>query len=306
MTSLSLHQRHYSPIIPVEDSPWEINWHISWFQLIVVDEIGQVNSHIIKHIMKTFDALPSNPIIIFLGDAHQSLPLITVQGKTNFDSSFFSSLMTRLFKKFELHTSHRSTTLYKEFLDKIRSFNITFDEIKRIFEHTKIPSTNKVTGKRILAIITENPNTIYIASSHKTKDFINKTVMNYLFRDEEPDIEVIDSSGKCQVYFVGSIGKIINVQSTIIAVETARTTVYVYPIYDSHRTYYYPIIPAYCQTALKCQGQTLPHITWAIDRDTIGPGIGYVVLSRVREARNVEFATVLTAKHITPMTILQS
>ncbi|XP_057310671.1 uncharacterized protein LOC130649024 [Hydractinia symbiolongicarpus] len=104
----------------------------------------------------------------------------------------------------------------------------------------------------------------------------------------------------------GVIGKIINVQSTIIAVETARTTVYVYPIYDSHRTYYYPIIPAYCQTALKCQGQTLPHITWAIDRDTIGPGIGYVVLSRVREARNVEFATVLTAKHITPMTILQS
>ncbi|XP_057299274.1 uncharacterized protein LOC130629913 [Hydractinia symbiolongicarpus] len=180
---------HSAFLIPVEDSPWEINWHISWFQLIVVDEIGQVNSHIIKHIMKTFDALPSNPIIIFLGDAHQSLPLITVQGKTNFDSSFFSSLMTRLFKKFELHTSHRSTTLYKEFLDKIRSFNITFDEIKRIFEHTKIPSTNKVTGERILAIITENPNTIYIASSHKTKDFINKTVMNYLFRDEEPDIE---------------------------------------------------------------------------------------------------------------------
>ncbi|XP_057309004.1 uncharacterized protein LOC130647234 [Hydractinia symbiolongicarpus] len=100
------------------------------------------------------------------------------------------------------YTSKFTINHSPKFDDSFCCFIYFINEIKRIFEHTKMPTTYKVSGERILSIIREDPNTIIQSIFPPYNRFHNYD--EFPIRDTEPEIEVIDSSRNSQAYFVGS------------------------------------------------------------------------------------------------------
>lgn len=131
--------------IPVKDIPWEINWNISWHQLIVIDEIGQVNKDIFNHVIRTITVLPSSPLVILLGDSHQALPLVTKNGKTSFDESVFCNPFFKSLLRFRMYHCHRSVTNYTQFLDIIRYEKPSNIALRNTFSHCVIPENQEIT-----------------------------------------------------------------------------------------------------------------------------------------------------------------
>lgn len=105
--------------------------------------------------------------------------------------------------------------------------------------------------------------------------------------------------------FINGVSGIIDrVVGKTIIVKVRDGFVFVYKVFDATGQSFFPILPSYAQTALKCQGQTLNHITWAIDRQTIGPAVAYMILSRVKQSSHVAFATHISVNHFKPIYIL--
>ena len=78
---------------PVEDAPPTINWELSKYDLIIIDEISMIPDVIFKHICKTLNL---RPVVIICGDAGQQQPFFRQDGKimpltSRFDDPSFHS-----------------------------------------------------------------------------------------------------------------------------------------------------------------------------------------------------------------------
>lgn len=72
-----------------EGSADRVNWRLVSYDIIFVDEVSQLNIKMVKHVLMTLESLPTNPVVVFVGDHCQLQPLRIVDGKTQLGSSIF-------------------------------------------------------------------------------------------------------------------------------------------------------------------------------------------------------------------------
>ena len=82
--------------IPIENGPMHINWGLANIHVLLIDEVTQIRSTFLNHILLTCDSLPSNPCLICVGDHFQLQPLEIYDGITRVGSSVFTNDTLRL------------------------------------------------------------------------------------------------------------------------------------------------------------------------------------------------------------------
>ena len=106
ITADTVHSAFKYPVAPDENA--QINWDLTRFDLIVLDEISMIPKRIANHIIETVNQLPTRPIVAMCGDRQQQQPIETTTDTTRPTISilqhrpFFSMV-----RHFKLTTQHR-------------------------------------------------------------------------------------------------------------------------------------------------------------------------------------------------------
>lgn len=85
---------HASFHYPVDSDSPPINWQLSNFDVLIIDEISMIPDVIFQHILKTLNVLLFRPVVLFSGDAGQQQPFSLQSGKilqlvSPFDNNLF-------------------------------------------------------------------------------------------------------------------------------------------------------------------------------------------------------------------------
>ena len=76
----TIHSAFRYPVDPNERP--QINWDLANYDLIVIDELSMVPSHVFDHILTTLQELHVRPVVLLCGDQQQQEPIATIEGKT--------------------------------------------------------------------------------------------------------------------------------------------------------------------------------------------------------------------------------
>lgn len=99
---------HSSFSIPIDESPPQVNWTLSMYDLIIIDEVSMVPLSIFNHILSTLRQLPTRPILLISGDKCQLPPMTTVNNRiTNTSSVYQLESLPRISRSFNLTHQHR-------------------------------------------------------------------------------------------------------------------------------------------------------------------------------------------------------
>ena len=80
ITADTVHSAFKYPVAPDENA--QINWDLTRFDLIVLDEISMIPKRIANHIIETVNQLPTRPIVAMCGDRQQQQPIETTTDAT--------------------------------------------------------------------------------------------------------------------------------------------------------------------------------------------------------------------------------
>ena len=69
----TVHSAFKYPVLTTDSS--EINWDLSVFDLVVIDEISLLPKRIVDHVIDTINQLPIRPVVIMCGDKQQQQPI---------------------------------------------------------------------------------------------------------------------------------------------------------------------------------------------------------------------------------------
>ena len=67
---------------PVGNERPKINWIISTYDIVIIDEISMIPKTIFDHIVRTLNEIPVRPIVLIAGDEQQQQPIENIGGKT--------------------------------------------------------------------------------------------------------------------------------------------------------------------------------------------------------------------------------
>ena len=176
---------HASFHIPVDtDTPCTINWELSQFDIIIIDEISMISEDTFKHILYTWDRLVFRPVLVPPGDGGQQQPFAKVDGYTQTLSNplnnptFVSSTY-----HYVLTSQHRVGDVeYLHFLDHIRSWvpkQNVLDELQN--GRVLCPHEENINGP-ILQKFPEHPTITVLAYMNKGANIINTIVTESLFK----------------------------------------------------------------------------------------------------------------------------
>jgi ATP-dependent exoDNAse (exonuclease V) alpha subunit len=62
--------------------PLSINWELSRYDVIVIDEISMISEDIFEHILSTFQRLIFRPVLVLAGDGGQQQPFTQIEGRS--------------------------------------------------------------------------------------------------------------------------------------------------------------------------------------------------------------------------------
>ena len=74
VTCDTVHSSFSIPVLPTE--PRKVNWSLSRFDLIVIDELSMISETIFEHILSTLSKLLFHPVLLLSGDAAQQQPFV--------------------------------------------------------------------------------------------------------------------------------------------------------------------------------------------------------------------------------------
>lgn len=323
---------HSSFTIPVSstEAP-KINWSLSRFDLIVIDELSMISEKIFQHILLSFSKLLFRPVLLLSGDgaqqqpfAHEGTRIIPVSNPLN-NRQFVSSTY-----HFHLNEQHRvEDRNYLNFLNHIRQWVPTQSVLDEVQAGRVICPDGILNSDNIIQMFHHNPNITVLAFTNNATRDINNLVVAHYFNAAKPVATVKFDDGEhgvntdvfCGMRVVitqnrdkennvinGQTGTIYTVHnSTIILELSAGKLVTVYPVtmkYDTHIVTIYPLRLAYANTTCKAQGQTLAKAALWFDIDNIPPGSAYVALSRVKKQDDIFFITPLKPAFFKPVTNL--
>lgn len=325
VTCDTVHSVFHVPVSPNELPT--VNWAISQYDIVVIDEISMIPETIFKHILHTLNRLLYRPILVVSGDNGQQQPF---EKKGNATITVSSFLCDKQFISstycYHFNGQHRiGDKEYLKFLDHIRNWipnQFLLDEIQcdRVLCHD-----NEVHDEKLLNALKENPETTVLTFTNVAANEINKSIVSMLFQKEEPlgyiqfdsetsaapifqnmRVMITQNQDKSRNVVNGQIAVIKCMQNTTIILRLlCGSLVPIYPITVSYEGMschtFYPIRLAYANTMCKVQGQTVKKAILWFDIDNIPPGTGYVAMSRVKSLQDVRFLKRLKPCFFTPV-----
>ena len=305
--------------IPVNsESGPSVNWSLTRFHVILVDEVTQIPPEYVRHITLTRDSMPNSPLLVLAGDSCQLRPLTTVDDMTRVTQSVFEQDETRThFREFTMSTQFRAEDEYGKFLDHFRTsipdqahiYTLNACRVSNVFPES-------ITAEVVQAHLRATPETTFLVLSRNVEQRLNRLCTNFFFPDAIPfvfkddnldDLEiyigmpVYITENKCKTtrYVNGTCGTVQSITGVTIFIESSGSIVPVFPGI-SNGVRYYPLKPAYATTVHKIQGQTLKHVTVVFDMPRITSAVGYVAISRVKNLNCFMTMFLLKKAHFVP------
>ncbi len=175
---------HASFHYPVDNdvSP-SINWHLSDFDVIIIDEISMIPEIIFQRMLRAFNVLLFCPVILLSGDAGQQQPFLCENGKimqltSPFDNfSFLNSCYNYRLRQ-QHHVAHNS---YLEFLICIRKWVPTQQYLDQIQEGRVICAHEFVTDDAIIDAYCVHPNTTILTFTKQAANRTHKIIIDNVF-----------------------------------------------------------------------------------------------------------------------------
>ena len=320
---------HASFHFPVDtaDIPPSINWQLSNFDVIIIDEISMIPPTIFEHILKTINVLLFRPVVLFAGDVEQQQPFCRQNGRImQLQSAFDNSLFLSMSYTYKLLTQHRvGDSAYFAFLKTVRNWVPTQQVLDEIHEGHVISDDDVISNDTILKAFSIHSNNTILTFTKQAANRANEVIIDSIFAKENPlafvqldwNLPPINIYHGMRVVITQNRDKIAGIVNGQMAyVHTVHNNsvylklpddkvVAVYPVTiktDEKSQTLYPFCPAYATTICKAQGQTLDKIVVWFDIDAIPPGTVYVALSRVKSHNDIYFMRKLQPCFFTPVT----
>lgn len=323
---------HASFCVPIDNSSPKVNWSLSCYDIIFMDEVSMVPLTIFDHIISTLKQLSTRPVLVVCGDSHQQQPISTTEkGTTQVANIFSSPHFARISVKHTLIDQFRcSDPQFYDILNQLRHFPPNVSILETLHAGGRLLCQSyDVTDEFLLETVRSYPTATFITVSKAASRRINNVVCNNMF----PESHLLgtipfDSQDAPGAVYRGmrviisenrnkSLG-VVNGQPAIVKYRQGNTFILqlpngqhvpVYPVTsplltsdtsssdESPLRTYYPFVPGYSLTICKCQGQTLASVIIWFDCDTLGEGSAYVALSRVKTFNDIRFLTPLKSTH---------
>ena len=308
------------------------------YDLVVVEEVGQLSQLTFERIMNLWEAAEKVPTVTFVGDFWQ-LPGVEPTKATN--SPMWHSVRV---SKRTLHTMRRCKCEYlKQALDILRTGKPSKQQLRKIMNrHYALPIRFRRRGEigweptvdDIYHILQETPTTMFLTISRRAAAKLNNLAVECLFHDKEP-LAVLPTDPESntdnyerstmlhheplmmQVYegcrimltknlnkkigFVNGMGATVlgmDKENLIVRTDQGRRLA-LHPWTSEKKVVHFPFRLGYASTLHKVQGATLQHITVWLDVPNM-PAAGYVALSRVEYDAHWKFLGNPGVHHFTP------
>eukprot|EP00438_Fugacium_kawagutii_P025234 Skav236123 [mRNA] locus=scaffold900:1522:8592:- [translate_table: standard] len=307
------------------------------YDLIVVEEVGQLSRAMFERIMEQWSAAERLPTLVFVGDFYQ---LPGVEPTSALHSPLWHNVMV---KKRELHTMRRcKCPKLRRCLEILRTNKPSKQQLKEIKAGHKAPSVgragycmNKIpSSDDVEHILAETPSTLFLTISRRACAYLNDLAVHVIFPDCVP-LAVVPADPESNVknfykghmiaeepleipVFAGAkviltknlnkaIGFVNGMAGTVVAMEKNNVMVRteqgrllaIHPWTSESGVVHYPFRLGYASTLHKVQGATLKHVTIWLDVPNM-PAAGYVALSRVERDSHWRFVGDPTVHHFTP------
>ena len=318
---------------PVQEA-LEVLWP---YDLIIVEEVGQLSKAIFERIMEQWEAAERVPTVVFVGDFYQ---LPGVDPTSPLDSSLWHSVLV---KKRELHAMLRcKCPKLRKTLELLRVGKPTRQQLRQIMAGHEAPSRRTAgyvmnaepSQDDVAHVLAETPHTLFLTVSRRACAQLNEAAVTALFSEDvplavvpgDPESNVANyASGKMVAQqptevpiYVGSrviltknlnksIGFVNGMGATVLGMDCGNVIVRtdqgirlaVHPWTSEDRMSHFPLRLGYASTLHKVQGATLPHVTVWLDVPNM-PAAAYVALSRVEYDANWRFMGDPGVHHFTP------
>ena len=318
--------------------PVQQTLEVMWpYDLVIVEEVGQLSKSIFERIMEQWIAADRLPTLVFVGDFFQ---LPGVEPTSALDSWMWHNVML---KKRELHTMMRcKCEKLRKTLEILRTGKPSKVQLREIVKGHKAPSLgragyimNEVPLQTDVAhILEETPQTLFLTVSRQACALLNGFAVEALFEgghpvamvpsDPESNVEnyekgkkVRDEPATIPIYvgmkviltknlnkavgFVNGMGaQVLGMDRGNIVVKTDQgRRLAIHPWTSEEKVVHFPLRMGYASTLHKVQGATLGHITLYLDVPNM-PAAAYVALSRVQKDADWRFVGNPSIHHFTP------
>ncbi|CAE7275706.1 unnamed protein product [Symbiodinium sp. CCMP2592] len=269
------------------------------YDLIIIDEIGQLPVWIFDRLLRLWDAAERRPAIVFVGDFCQ---LTGADGTTARDSARWAQMSISTL--FEMRRCKCAKLKWK--LQLLRSSIPNGSQLKKLLKghranaHAGHTRGNVVTADDVAQVFKERPDTTFVTISRRGTAKVNQHAVRALFSDADvlgripcdPQENFDNFHGTAQVKT--DEGKVLLIHP--IAQECA--------LWDGsvQTTTAFPLRLGYSTTLHKIQGATLSHITIWMDVPFVKAAL-YVALSRVQYDRDWKFVGSIDRRHCLPAAI---
>lgn len=304
-----------------------INWALSQYDLIVLDEISMVPLSIAQHIFQTIGQIAIRPILLVSGDEAQQQPFEGPAGATcDVPSMFQHPRLIAFHVSFTLTNQHRCTDpAFIDFLNFIRHWTPSQHNLQ-IFQHgIVVNNTGCPTDDDIISTYQQHPHAMFITMSRAACTHVNNVIVHHLFQKETPlgmvqcddydamtplfkgmTILLTENRDKAHGVVNGQLATVDRTERMTILMTLPNGTVsHCHPVTrsDSHANMYtcYPFVPGYAITICKCQGHTVDFAVLWFDIPILPPGSAYVALSRVRTKDDLLFLVPMLQSHFRPV-----
>ena len=309
---------------PVQET-LELMWP---YDLVIVEEVGQLSKANFERIMEQWVAAERLPTLVFVGDFFQ---LPGVDPSSALDSWMWHNIMV---KKRELHTMRRcKCEKLRKTLEILRTGKPTVPQLREIKKGHKAPSLGRAgyimnpvpSESDIAKILEETPGTLFLTISRQACGLLNGFALEALFAeaiplavapaDPESNVENYEHGKKLRdvpaeiPIYVGmkviltknlnkGIGFVNGMAATVLGVDRGNIIVRtdqgrrlaLHPWTSEDKVVHFPLRVGYASTLHKVQGATLPHVTVYLDVPNM-PAAAYVALSRVQRDAEWRFVS---------------
>ena len=320
----------YKPVLETLELMWP-------YDLVIVEEVGQLSKANFERIMEQWIAAERLPTLVFVGDFFQ---LPGVDPTSALDSWMWHNIMV---KKRELHTMRRcKCEKLRKTLEILRTGKPSKAQLREILRGHKAPSLGRAgyimnpvpTAPDVANILEETPETLFLTISHQACGLLNGFALEALFAeavplavvpaDPESNVENYEHGKKLQdvpaevPIYIGmkviltknlnkGIGFVNGMAATVLGMDRGNIIVKtdqgrrlaVHPWTSEDKVVHFPLRVGYASTLHKVQGATLPHVTIYLDMPNM-PAAAYVALSRVQKDAHWRYVGNPGIHHFTP------
>eukprot|EP00439_Symbiodinium_sp_Y106_P010568 s10606_g1.t1 len=305
------------------------------YDLVVVEEIGQLTRAQFERIMRLWMAADQQPCLVFLGDFKQ---LRSIDNTDARDSPLWKQVRLR-----ELYEVQRSTCpeLTRK-LSLVRDSQPTEAQLQAMLRGHSVSKTDEPTRSEVATVLEAHPEGTLVTFTRRAAEHLNQLAVKTQFGEQEPlRVVATDPDANCDNKHRGEylkydcsytelyVGMKLMLTRNIdkerdhvngmfcilesvglhgIRVRTATNkAIVVFPHTESQLlsdgstawATFYPMRLGYATTLHKLQGATLDYMALWLDQEGV-PGAGYVALSRVRKDSAWCFFGRLKRNHFCP------